>query len=691
MYTPQTPLEPSAELKASFGVLKSRYRKGIHNDVIESIPGTFFVIDPEGRFVDWNDYERDEVVGLSEDEMLGSNAVEPLHPDDRERAIEAIRHIFETGNEEVSEGRVRIKDSDEYRWFLISGRRIIIDGVPLLIGTGIDISRRKRLEEINAFTATLLSDAESLCEEELLRRTVEKARCLTTSRVGWHIVVNSELFDNDDLSEIIPCIATGSGDQVIPDIGTSQVIRRAITGMEPVIENQPREDRAREARTLAVPLVKSSRTYAVFCFSAKPYDYDDEDVSSVISLARLAQDIISRKRAEQSERKMQEALQQAKRMELIGQLAGGIAHDFNNMLAVILGHSEALLSGIDGSTTPEYENLQAIHNAANRSALLTRQLLAFARRQMVMPEVIELNRAIESMLSLLQKLAGDQVVVTWSPAREPLNITIDLSQIDQILTNLTVNGRDAMLEGNGVLNIETIRVTVDRSECGLGYPCQESGPYACIRVSDNGCGIAEETLPHIFEPFFSTKKSGKGYGLGLLTVFGIVKQNNGGICCDSTQGKGTTFSIFFPLEKMQPKQDAVRVSPDLEQSSQARILLVDDEQDILTLCRMSLERKGYSVVDALSAESALEIVASRSSEAFDLLVTDLLLPGMNGIELADTLLRYNPDMKSLFMSGYSHDIMGADASAHEGREFLQKPFAIKSLLEKVAGLLDTST
>lgn len=468
------------------------------------------------------------------------------------------------------------------------------------------------------------------------------------------------------------------------------MIRRAITGMKPVIENQPCAGCDRGARILAVPLVKLSRTYAVFCFSAKPYDYDDEDVTSVISLARLAEDVISRKRAEQSERKMQETLQQAKRMELIGQLAGGIAHDFNNMLAVILGHSEALLSDID-TASPGYENLQAIHNAANRSALLTRQLLGFARRQSVMPEVIELNSAIESMLSLLQKLAGDQVVVTWLPAREPLHITIDPSQIDQILTNLTVNGRDAMLEGNGVLNIETIRVTVDRSECGLGYPCQESGPYACIRVSDNGCGIAEETLPHIFEPFFSTKKSGKGYGLGLSTVFGIVKQNNGGICCDSTQGKGTTFSIFFPLEKMQPKQDAVRVSPDLEQSSQARILLVDDEQDILTLCRMSLERKGYSVVEALSAESALEIVASRSSEAFDLLVTDLLLPGINGIELADTMLRYNPDMKSLFMSGYSHDIMVADASAHEGREFLQKPFAIKSLLEKVAGLLDTST
>ncbi|ANT64941.1 response regulator [Prosthecochloris sp. CIB 2401] len=688
MHTQLSPQKASNGLKESLELLKRRYRQGISNEVIASILGTFFVIDSEGRFVDWNDYERDEVVGFPDDEMLGSSALQAFHPDDRQRALDAVRHIFETGNEEVAEGRIRIRGGAEYRWYLISGRRISIDGVPLLIGTGIDISRRKRLEEINEFTVTLLTEAESLCEEEILRRTIEKARVLSSSTEGWHIVVNSDVFDHDSLAEIIPCTATGRTDRVIPDIGTSQVIRRAMLGMEPVIANQPRGGESFHSRTLAVPLVKSSRTYAVFCFSGKPYDYDDEDLTSVISLARLAQDIISRKRAEQSERKMQETLLQARRMELIGQLAGGIAHDFNNMLAVILGHAETLLDTID-STSPDYENIHAIYNAANRSALLTRQLLAFARRQTVMPEIIELNSTIESMLAILRKLAGDRAEVAWLPGQVPLHITIDPSQLDQILANLTVNGRDAMMTQKGILKIETTLVNAARSECSLGHPCQEPGPYACIRFSDNGCGIGEDILPHIFEPFFSTKQNGKGYGLGLSTVFGIVKQNHGGICCDSMPGKGTTFSIFFPLQGKVEEKKPIQATPAMRKPSQAKILLVDDEPEILQLCRITFERKGYSVLEASSAESAMDI-AARQGRSLDLLVTDLMLPGMNGIELADAIVKFNPDIKTIIISGYSHDIMPPDSAAHESKEFLQKPFAIKSLLEKVALLLDSN-
>lgn len=387
-----------------------------------------------------------------------------------------------------------------------------------------------------------------------------------------------------------------------------------------------------------------------------------------------------------TERESLEAqLRQAQKMEAVGRLAGGVAHDFNNLLMAMLGYVDLARDSLPPGH-PAREDLDEVTRNAQRSADLTRQLLAFARRQTVAPKLLNLSDTIASMLKLLQRLLGEDIDIAWIPARNTAPVMMDPSQVDQILANLCVNARDA-IKGTGKLTIETKAVTIDAGYCEHHA---EAGPgdYVMLAVSDTGCGMSPETLEKIFEPFFTTKGLGQGTGLGLPTVYGIVKQNGGFINVYSEVGQGTTFRIYIPMAK-----DGVAdgLAGDTERPDPVggteTLLLVEDEAAILKSLERHLRSLGYTVLACATPEEALQ-QASDHPGAIPLLVTDVIMPGMSGRELSDQLLALRPNMKTLFMSGYTADVVVRHGVLDKDVEFLQKPVTITALSSKIRSMLD---
>jgi CheY-like chemotaxis protein len=377
-----------------------------------------------------------------------------------------------------------------------------------------------------------------------------------------------------------------------------------------------------------------------------------------------------------------ERTRQARKMEEIGRLAGGIAHDFNNMLSVILGHAEITLMRIDPNQ-PVYTSLKEISRAAERSADLTRQLLGFARKQPVAPEVIDLNESLAGLLSMLQRLIGENIQISWKPGPNLWPVMMDSSQIDQIMANLCVNARDAITD-LGTISIATENCSIEDSDSKASYV--SPGDYVRILVSDTGQGMDEATLEHIFEPFFTTKGIGEGTGLGLATVYGIVKQNNGFINVWSEPGAGTTFTLYFPRHQGAVEQ-AVEKGVKLIQQGRETILLVEDEPAILEMTAIILTELGYNVLKAVTASDAIRMAREHGGE-IDLLLSDVIMPEMNGRDLANNLHSSYPEMKRLFMSGYTADIISSHGVLDEGIHFIQKPFQLSVLAAKLREVLD---
>jgi PAS domain S-box-containing protein len=372
-------------------------------------------------------------------------------------------------------------------------------------------------------------------------------------------------------------------------------------------------------------------------------------------------------------------LMQAQKMEAVGLLAGGVAHDFNNMLSVIIGYTELAMRKVD-PTQPLQADLAEIYKAAIRSTDITRQLLAFARKQTVMPEVIDLNQNVEGVLKMLRRLIGEDIDLAWLPHVGLWPVKIDPVQIGQILANLCVNARDAIADV-GRISIETGNAVFDETYCThhLGYV---AGEYVLLAVSDDGCGMDRELIDHIFEPFFTNKEMGHGTGLGLSTVYGIVKQNNGFINVYSEPGKGTTFRIYlsrFVDQAIDPRQESTEEIP---LSLGETILVVEDEPAILKMAKRMLEKLGYQVLAASMPSEAIGLAEEHASE-IHLIITDVVMPEMNGRDLADHLQLLYPGMKMLFMSGYTANVIAHRGVLDEGVNFIQKPFSIKELAIKV--------
>jgi PAS domain S-box-containing protein len=395
-------------------------------------------------------------------------------------------------------------------------------------------------------------------------------------------------------------------------------------------------------------------------------------------------DITRRKKTEADKSALEEQLHQSQKMESVGRLAGGVAHDFNNMLSVILGQANLALMDIEPGH-PLYVNIEEIRKAAERSANLTRQLLAFARKQTIEPRVINLNESVTGMLSILKKLVGENIRLNWLPEVNLWPVKIDPSQVDQILANLCANSRDSITDG-GQITIETRNLVVDEAFCAqnAGFV---PGEYVQLVVTDSGSGMDKELLGHIFEPFFTTKAIGKGTGLGLATVFGAVQQNQGVIQVYSEPGLGTMFTIYLP-RAAEPGAAAAKegAAPPAARGHET-ILLVEDEPSVLKMTSMILMRHGYSVIPANSPDEAIRL-AEEHAGVITLLMTDVIMPGMSGWELSNKLKSGYPQLKSLFMSGYTSNVMNDQGMIEEGVNFIQKPFTMAELAAKVRKVLD---
>ncbi len=656
--------------------------------MVESLPGSFSINDANGRLVWWNAYHRDEIVGKDESEMCYSDALEVFHPADKALALEKMLNVLNFGIEETSEGRVLLRGGPKFQWRMITGKRIIIDGNPFVVAVGIDITERKRSEVITAFRLCLLDMMENNSTEELLKVTLEEVERITESSFGFFHVIS-----DDQATFLMRVSSTDTQiNRAVPEektlnftLNEEEILAHAIREKRTVIDNNytvsTNQSGAQDTpsslnRILFVPLMRGVTVTALLCVGGKLYDYDEDDARMVNALANLAWDIVARKRAELSEQKIQEVLLQAQKMELIGQLAGGIAHDFNNMLGVILGNVEMAINH-QAIEEPLLSNMKAILRATEHSADLTNQLLAFSRKQSVMPIVLDLNTMVERMLTVLRRLIGENISLVWRPEQQSTPVKIDPSQIDMILGNLCVNSRDA-IHGIGTITIETRRVHVERSQCSANHPCKEPGDYIMLVVTDNGSGIAKKDLPHIFEPFFTTKEK-KSIGLGLSTIYGIIKQNSAFIECLSEQGKGTTFRIYLQRNiGYADQEESEQLIPSVGRSKEV-ILLVEDEPDILNICKLMLENKGYTVLDAAAPSDAIRIACEHRGQ-IHLLITDVVLPEMNGCDLSKKLQSIFPNLKTLFMSGYTTDVINNQGVLDLGVNFIQKPFSINALI-----------
>jgi PAS domain S-box-containing protein len=395
----------------------------------------------------------------------------------------------------------------------------------------------------------------------------------------------------------------------------------------------------------------------------------------------IVRDITERRQTEEAlaalnEREVQ--LRHAQKMEAIGRLAGGVAHDFNNVLTAIMGYTDLLLDDFAGDDARS-QDLREIKKAAERAAGLTRQLLAFSRRQVLQPVTLDLNAIVLGIDKLVRRLVGEEIELTFDQAPELGKVVADPGQIEQVLINLAVNARDAMPEG-GRLTIRTRNVSLSPEEARR-LPPMAAGEYVTLDVEDSGQGIPTDVVPHIFEPFFTTKPQGKGTGLGLSTVYGIVKQSDGFIYVDSTLGRGSSFTVYLPRVSEQPSSEkpAAGLLP--------VILLVEDEAAVRALAAGVLRRQGLTVVEAHNAKAALEAAAGQ--ERLDLLVTDIVMPGGNGDKLAQELRSRRPRLKIIYMSGYSDESV-RQAAGREGIPFLHKPFTPHALVKMVNETLKTS-
>jgi PAS domain S-box-containing protein len=417
----------------------------------------------------------------------------------------------------------------------------------------------------------------------------------------------------------------------------------------------------------------------IFESHVRPLRGTDGEIIGVIGVAL---DITDRKQ-------LADQLRQSQKLQAVGELAGGVAHDFNNLLMVVKGHAEMLLDRLPGGPadrqTPARQNVEQIQQAAERAAALTRQLLAFSRMQVLQPRVLDLNEVVSGMIKMVSRVIGANIELMFLPGMNLGRVKADPSQIEQVALNLVVNARDAMPDG-GRLTIETSNVHLDR-DYATQHAVVDPGPYVMLTVSDTGCGMDAATQARIFEPFFTTKTQGRGTGLGLATVYGVVKQSGGYVWVYSEVGQGTTFKIYLPMvqapaEKTTPEKIVSGHEPGTE-----TVLLVEDEQSVRELVSEYLKARGYKVLDAIDGTQALEIAAAHAGK-IQLLITDVVMPRVSGRELAARLASSRPDLKVLYISGYTDDSVFRHGVLQGGMAFLQKPFNLKALAGKIREVLE---
>lgn len=419
---------------------------------------------------------------------------------------------------------------------------------------------------------------------------------------------------------------------------------------------------------------KSGESFSIYIRTSPVVD----DEGKPIVIVCVARDITEKKQLE-------EQLRQSQKMEAIGQLAGGIAHDFNNLLTVIEGYTELLFSNISESD-PAQNFVRQIKKAADRATALTGQLLAFSRRQILQPKVLNLNTLVSDMSIMLKRLIGEDVALTTLLNPDIGSIKADRSQMEQVLMNLAVNARDALPEG-GALSVETREVALDSAMYERHQSGIQKGSYVQLSVSDNGVGMDQETKERVFEPFFTTKETAKGTGLGLATVYGIIKQSGGHIWVYSEKGKGTTFKIYLPVVRRKVEKSEKQETGRGNLRGHETLLVVEDEFMVRELVCDTLRSSGYKILEAANGKEAIKVY-TQNKQKIDLVLTDVIMPEMSGRKLIETLTKSHPDIVALYMSGYTDDAIIKHGVLEPGMAYIQKPFSPNGLIQKVKSVLE---
>jgi PAS domain S-box-containing protein len=573
---------------------------------------------------------------------------------------------------------------------------ITLENKTLILAIIQDNIERYHFAALTEFRRHLLEMADNASTEDLLTYTLDEAERLTGSTLGFF-----NLISDDQSIMRYACSSNAKKDNCghakHPSVIDFKVQADVIQEKRAVIHNDHATLRhcncksashKKAIRELIVPIIRNSKVMATLEIGNKPANYDQNDIRLLNELSGVAWDIIARKYAEDSAQKTMEAMQHTQKMDMIGRLAGGIAHDINNVLSTILGHTEIVIEELNDKS-PYVKNLLNIRDSTMRAAHLIQQLLAFARKQTILPKILELDTALHDEVPMLQKLIGEKIHLELRPGSHGAKILIDPSQFEQLITSLCANAREA-INGTGSVMIETSSITVSPSDCYANHPCQVPGNFAMISVIDNGCGIDKNVLPYIFDPFFTTKEVGKGSGMGLSTVYGIVAQNKGYIECESTPGKGSRFTIYLPLceemlvpDRKKPRKDTA--STDEQQT----ILVIDDNEAILYIVKTVLEKSGYRVLSTTSANEAINIVAN-SGKKIDMLLTDVVMPEMNGKELSRKLRAISPHLKTIFMSGFPQEMNLLDEDSEHEMHFISKPFKIVEFTATIKAMLTES-
>ncbi|MFH1135183.1 MAG: PAS domain S-box protein [Pseudomonadota bacterium] len=635
-----------------------KFRGFVENssDIIYSLTedGVFAYVSPNWK----------NILGHDLQNVVGRSFFSFVHEDD----VEACRDYFQEAknNRRLGFGvEYRIAGPDgEWKWNSSTASTAQKpNGNIVYIGIARDITARKKAEEALRKSENLLRKIFDILPVGLWFADRD-GRLLKGNAMGVKIWGAEPLVSQDEY-RVFKAWRLPSGQELAPeDWALAKTINQGVSILDEMLEIEAFDGQRKIILNSTAPVLDENNRV---------------EGAVIVNL-----DVTERQRAEEEKEKLRAELVQAQKMESVGRLAGGVAHDFNNMLQAILGHADLALLDIK-PRDPLAFNLQQIKKSAKRSAELVQQLLAFARKQTILPKVLNLNDTIPETLKMLQRLVREDIRLLWRPGDNPWNIRMDPAQLDQILANLVANSRDA-IPGAGVITIET--ATASLADPDLKGPRGlKPGDYVVLTIKDTGLGIRPEFMEKIFDPFFTTKEVGQGPGLGLATVYGIVKQNEGVILVESELGRGSTFNIYFPRFKEEADQPAA-ASPraDLPRGNET-VLLVEDEEQILSLGRKVLELQGYRVLTALTPSEALEIERQFKGE-IHLLLTDVIMPEMDGRQLQGILLQSRPQLKSLFMSGYSEEIVARRGVLEAGIRFLPKPFSVEALVKKTREALD---
>jgi two-component system cell cycle sensor histidine kinase/response regulator CckA len=624
---------------------EEKYRKLFQNDLVAICIHdlqTLCFLDVNNALV--------KLYGYSSEELLDGMTVTDLSAEP-EASIESIRQTESVGPVHVPLRYHRRKDGTVFP-VEIFGDTCIIKGRRVMSCMILDISDRVQAEKAKEETGSMLKNTMNAIQDLV---TVHD-RDLRVVLSNWRGLDHIPPEERDSFPHCYTCFMRR--DAQCQSCPTEEVFRTGLSVRREVLNTL--NNRLFEVN--AYPVVDASGNF----------DLVTEHVRDITEL----------KKAELEREQLRAKFHEVQKMESVGRLAGGVAHDFNNMLGVIIGRAEMAIQEVD-ATQPIHSDLEEILVAANRSANLVRQLLAFARSQTINPEILDINASIENMLEMLHKLMGGEIELQWNPGSDLWAVKMDPAQTEQILIKLCVNARDA-IAGCGKVSIATENVSTDRpfSDQSGGASRNE---YVLLTVSDNGCGMHEEVMGKLFEPFFTTKEVGKGTGLGLATVYGIVRQNDGYIDVESKPGQGTRFFIYLPRAALSQPAAPLSKRSHRDVDGAGTILFVDDESAVLGLGRKILEKFGYHVLVANGPAQALDMAASYP-DPIDLLITDVIMPGINGKELAKELGTLKPAVRSIYISGYTREAID---KLHEmnGVDFLQKPFSVNDLIGKVREVL----